>query len=517
MNRRTLSLICAALAGAVTLLLAATQDPVVTVTGGQVKGRALTTGAVFKGLPFAAPPVGDLRWKEPMPVKSWTGVRDAGDFGATCAQIDAGWNKMAAEKGKEDCLFLNVWAPEWPPKSRKPVMFWIHGGGNMGGSAVGAGGIEPPFDGERMAAHGVVVVTINYRLGLFGFFAHPELTAESPHHASGNYGLLDQIAALRWVQENIARFGGDPHDVTVFGQSAGGQDTGLLLASPLAKGLIHRAIEESGTVTIGGDVTAPRSKLEQAGVQLAATWKAPATGQIQYLRGLSTAEILKASPPYAQRGPLRPEPDIDGYAIVKVPAQVFKDHQELPVPLIVGNNGRERTLAGGPEALKKAIEAFYGNQASQAFKLYGLDGPNPDSYPPHGDGNSQWETDNMFRCGSVVIANWHSARFPTWEYEFTRASEPQGAVHSWELQFVFGNLRPEASQPADRKLSDQVLEYWTNFARTGNPNGGSLPDWPKHDPKAAAYIDFSADGPTALEGLRQGACAMFEQRLPLSK
>jgi para-nitrobenzyl esterase len=354
-------------------------------------------------------------------------------------------------------------------------------------------------------------------LGLLGFFAHPDLTAESAHNASGNYGLLDQIAALQWVKQNIARFGGDPGNVTVFGQSAGGQDTGLLLSSPLSKGLIQHAIEESGTVMMGGELTAPRSKLEQAGIQLAAKLNAPATGQIKFLRTLSAADILKASPPYAQRGALRPEPNIDGYAIVKLPAEVFREHGELPVPLIIGNNGRERTLAGGAEALKKAIGEVYGDKAGLAAKLYGVDGPNPDTYAPHGDGNSQWETDRMFRCGSVVIANWHSAQFPTWEYEFTRAPEAQGALHSWELQYVFGNLMRDASKPADRRLSDQVLEYWTNFAKTGNPNGSALPNWPKHDPRKTAYIDFGAEGPVAREALRQEACTLFEQNLPMPK
>jgi hypothetical protein len=283
-------------------------------------------------------------------------------------------------------------------------------------------------------------------------------------------------------------------------QGAGGHDIGLLLSSPLTKGLIHRAVEESGTVMIGCEPTPSRTRLEAAGIELAANLKALAKNQIQYLRSLSAAEILKGSPAYGQRGPLRPEPDIDGYAVVKLPAQVFREHRELPVPLMIGNNGRERTMAGGPEALKKALGDYYHDRGAEATKVYGLDGPNPDSYAPHGGANAQWETDRMFRCGSVVVANWHSARFPTWEYEFTRAPEPRGAVHSWELQFVFGNLK-QATEPADRSLSDQVVGYWTNFATTGNPNGGSLPNWPKHDATAAAYMDFSADGPVAREGL----------------
>jgi para-nitrobenzyl esterase len=247
---------------------------VVAVTGGKLKGKILAAGAVFKGIPFAAPPVGDLRWKEPMPVRPWGGVRDATEYGATCAQIDANWNKMAAEKRQEDCLFLNVWAPEWPARSRKVVMLWMHGGGNMGGSALGLGGIEPSFDGENLAKRGVMVVTIQYRLGLFGFFAHPELTEESPHHASGNYGLLDQVAALRWAHDN-RRVRGRSGKCDSLRASAGGHDIGLLLSSPLTKGLIHRAVEESGTVMIGGELTPAHSPLEAAGVQTAAALEAP--------------------------------------------------------------------------------------------------------------------------------------------------------------------------------------------------------------------------------------------------
>ncbi|MDR3415155.1 MAG: carboxylesterase family protein, partial [Nevskia sp.] len=189
-------------------LALAADGPIVAVTGGRIQGRLLRApgGAVFQAVPFAAPPVGDLRWREPKPVKPWQGVRDASAYGATCAQVAGGWNEKAAALGSEDCLFLNVWNSEWPASTQKPVMVWIHGGANMGGSALGAGGIEPPFDGEPLARHGVILVTLQYRLGLLGFMAHPELTAESPHHASGNYGLMDQIAALQWVRDNIAKF-----------------------------------------------------------------------------------------------------------------------------------------------------------------------------------------------------------------------------------------------------------------------------------------------------------------------
>jgi para-nitrobenzyl esterase len=287
----------AALACAAGISMAET-GPTVSVTGGQVQGRTLPGGAVFKAIPFAAPPVGDLRWKPPMPVKSWSGVRDAGEYGATCAQMNANWNRVAATNGKEDCLFLNVWTPEWPSKTKKPVMMWIHGGGNQGGSALGSGGIEPPFDGENLSRHGVVVVTIQYRLGLLGFLAHPELTAESPNHASGNYAIMDQIAALRWIKENISAFGGDPANVTVFGQSAGGRNTGQLLVSPLSAGLFARAIEESGTVVGGATLTPTLGDAEKAGVGFAAKMGAPATGALAYMRKLPVAEVLKAEPTY---------------------------------------------------------------------------------------------------------------------------------------------------------------------------------------------------------------------------
>src|SRR5579872_5222178 len=225
---------------------AADSAPAVAVTGGQIRGGALQNGgAVFKGVPFAQAPVGDLRWREPAAVKAWTGVREATAFGAPCAQNAGG---RMQESSSEDCLFLNVWTSEWPARARKPVMVWFHGGGNYAGTASGNN-----FDGESLARHGVVLVTTNYRLTIFGFFAHPELTRESAHHASGNYGLLDQIAALQWIHDNIARFGGDPANVTIFGQSAGAVDANVLMTSPLARGLFHRVIAESGTVTRNPD------------------------------------------------------------------------------------------------------------------------------------------------------------------------------------------------------------------------------------------------------------------------
>ena len=250
------------------------QGPVVSVPGGQVRGEVLKDGgAVFRGIPFAQPPLADLRWREPMPVKPWTGVREATVFGGECAQNPM-WGH--AKVVNEDCLYLNVWTPAMPPTSLKPVMVWIHGGGNVAGS-----GRE---NGESLSRHGVVLVNFNYRLAVFGFFAHPALTAESPHHASGNYGLMDQIAALKWVHENIKSFGGDPSNVTIFGESAGAMDVNLLMTAPQAKGLFQRVIAESGTVLIDNGA-APLSTAEQHGEKFAELAKAPSgAGALQALR-----------------------------------------------------------------------------------------------------------------------------------------------------------------------------------------------------------------------------------------
>jgi para-nitrobenzyl esterase len=495
-----------ALASVFAIVCVAQSDgPLVATAQGQVAGEALKAGgSVFKAIPFAQPPVGDLRWREPLAPKAWSGTRDARKYAAPCAQIDANWNTVASKTGSEDCLYLNVWSPEWPSRSAKPVMVWFHGGGNTGGSFLGEGGIEPSFDGERLSRHGVVVVTTSYRLGLLGFIAHPELTEESSHHASGNYGLMDQIAALRWVRDNIAKFGGDPTNVTIFGQSAGAHDVGMLMASPLARGLFQKAIGESGSVVIRAGLTRSREDLEQAGIQLAARLGAPAKGQIKYMRGLSAAEIFKAAPGYNDRGSDRPEPDIDGYAITKQPAAMFRAGEEAAIPLLIGNNARERTAAD----LTKEIQEFYGPLGPKALKLYESAATD---YAPWGNAKSQFATDVQFRCSASTIAQWHSARAPTFEYEFTRALEPRGAVHSWELQYVFGNLK-QATEPADRKLSDEVQVYWSNFAKTGNPNGAGAPSWPKFA-SGREYMDLGSPAPVAKAALRAPFCDVWREKL----
>ncbi len=311
---------------------AATPPPVVSLTTGQIRGTNLDQGgAAFKGIPFAQPPVGDLRWRPPERVKAWKGERDATAFGAACAQ-NGGGGRGPLANSSEDCLFLNVWNAEWPARSRKPVMLWLHGGGNYAGTASGNN-----FDGESLARHGVVLVTTNYRLTIFGFFAHPELTHASPHHASGNYGLLDQIATLQWIHDNIARFGGDPANVTIFGQSAGAVDANVLMTAPLAKGLFQRVIAESGTVTRNPDPatlsmtalgavmavkTGPISSSDAASLAESEA-KGQKLGTLKCIREMSAADLLKiVAAPQMSIGPANGV-IVDGWVIPKPPAEVF--------------------------------------------------------------------------------------------------------------------------------------------------------------------------------------------------
>ena len=333
------------------LVAGATGELIVDTTGGSLNGatRALG-GAEFLGIPYAQPPVGDLRWREPLPAKPWTGVREATTFGAPCAQAILGdWNRHDAETSKEDCLFLNVMTPVWPaPKMPLPVMVWFHGGANAGGTASSA-----LYKDGMLVQHGVVLVTVNYRLGMVGFFAHPALTKESPHHSSGNYGLLDQLLALQWVHDNIAKFGGDPANVTAFGQSAGAIDAGYLMVSPLAKGLFQRLIAQSGSPL--GPPLPKLSEAEQANQKLVASLKAPADHELQSLRERSVQELLvvpgKQDPEAPSIGPI-----IDGWLISRSPAEVLSAGQEAPVDLLIGTTSREFGMPGPPDEVRKLFK-----------------------------------------------------------------------------------------------------------------------------------------------------------------
>lgn len=508
---------------------AAMTQAVVSLPTGRVRGDLLKQGgAVFKGIPFAQPPMGELRWRPPVPVKPWNGERDATHFGAPCSQNT---NGRILEQSSEDCLFLNVWTPEWPLRSKLPVMFWIHGGGNYAGTASGTN-----FDGESLARHGVIVVTANYRLTIFGFFAHPELTRESPHHASGNYGLMDQIAALQWIHDNIANFGGDPANITVFGQSAGAVDANVLMTSPLTKSLFHRVIAESGTVTRNPDdatlkMTAlgPVMKVkegpltfsdtpllaeaEHRGEELAGMLGAPPSQSLKFLRQMPVGDLLKAvNAPRMSIGPANGI-DVDGWVLPKSPAEVFAKGEEHRVALLIGNNARERTPPKtATEDLQQAISGMYGSLAPKAFALYG-----GGADPLYGGQATQWVVDTMYRCPVVAQLMWHAPKNPSWEYQFDRAvpgRETAGAVHGAEVPYVFGALdasgRGTAYAAADRETSAAMQQYWASFAKTGDPNSGSsLPVWPAFDAAARRYMEFTDRGPVSGEALRGPFCDLY--------
>jgi para-nitrobenzyl esterase len=485
--------------------LAADIGPVVPVTGGQIRGRlAREGGAAFRGIPFAQPPVGELRWREPQPVAAWTGIRDAGEAGPPCAQNSSGWNEKESIASREDCLYLDVRTPEWPPTSKKPVMVWFHGGANAGG----AGASDPLYEATRLVGRGIVLVVVEYRLGAFGFFAHAELTRESPNHASGNYGLLDQLAGLRWVHDNIALLGGDPGNVTVFGQSAGASDLTALMASPLSAGLIHRAIAESG---VGG--RAPSlAQQEEAGARFAQRLQAPATGALAFLRSLSTAALLGAGP-----GP--GGITVDGWLLPAAPSDVFASGRQLRVPFLIGNNAIEMSGQRTPEELRKQIDARYADLAPKALALYGLATPGAPGTtdPVYGSPTDQWTTDTGLRCSGRLQAERHRASgASTWLYEFDRAIPPKPTVvHSSELPYVFGNLWPTGSQAGqftevDRTISDTMQAYWTNFAKTGDPNGQGLPAWPAFEPKSRAFMRFGVAGEIGADHDQRGPfCDLF--------
>jgi len=502
------------LAIALTPFALAAEQPVVTVTGGQVRRRLLADGpgAVFRGLPFAQPPVGELRWREPQPVAGWSGVREADHPGPPAAQAAFGWNDTFAAAGREDCLYLDVWTPAFQPPAHLPVMVWFHGGGNV----AGAGGADPLYEGTALIRRGVVLVIVEYRVGLFGFFAHPELTHESPHHASGNYGIMDQIAALQWVRDNIARFGGDPGNVTIFGQSAGAIDVVGLLTSPPAAGLFHRAIAQSGAWLIGLP-TPTLAEGEQAGVRTAAKLGAPAPGSLRFLRSLSAATLLQG----IEKVGMTP-PNVDGWVFTESPGRVLAAGRGARVPLLIGNIAIEFAASGGLAEIQKQITSTFGPRAAQALALYGLTGAStpPAADPLYGDLVDQWGTD-AFRAACIIEGEWQAAAGNSvWEYQFDRAIPPRPkAGHSGDLPYVFGNLYAGGSQggefqEVDRRLSETVQTYWTNFARAGDPNGPSLPSWPKHDGQTRRFLEFTPEAKVAAGVNQRGPiCDLFRELL----
>jgi para-nitrobenzyl esterase len=497
-------LLAAALAGS-----AYAQDRVKT-SNGAVEGTIEQGSGIraFKGIPFAEPPVGDLRWKPPQPVKGWTGVRKTDKFGPRCMQRPVFSDMRFRSNGmSEDCLYLNVWTPAKSGREKLPVLVYFFGGGFVAGD-----GSEFRYDGESMAKRGIVAITVNYRLGVFGFFAHPELTNESTRHASGNYALLDQHAALLWVQENIAAFGGDPKRVTIAGESAGSVAVSAQMASPLSKGLIAGAIGESGSI-ISALSAVPLAEGERNGVKFATGLSEGSPPSLAALRAMPAEQLLEAT---AKPGLPRFSPTVDGYFFPKPPADIYASGEQAHVPLLAGSNSEESGYSGilGREPVtvenyRKALQRLYGDKADEVFRLYPASNETEvmdAAQDLAGDrfiGYSTWKwVDLATRSGGKPTYYYLYARpRPTLRAAPAPATgaanprpRPRGASHSAEIEYAMGNLDTNevyAWTPDDYKVSKVMQEYFANFIKTGNPNGPGVPNWPAFNTGQRMIIDVN--------------------------
>jgi para-nitrobenzyl esterase len=509
-----------------------TKRPLVHLASGMLEGHMSGEIAVFNGIPFAAPPIGPLRWREPQPIAPWTGIRDATNPSRPCFQslqgTDSFLQPLAEAYGvayspqtldpSEDCLYLNVWTPELQPATRLPVMVWLHGGSNRVGS-----GAEPGYDGASLASRGVIVVTINYRLGVMGFFAHPELTAESPHHSSGNYGLLDQIEALRWVKQNIAQFGGDSENVTLFGESAGSVDATTLMASPLAANLFRRVIAESGPA-FGLGPSQDLAKMEKLGAAVGTEAGGQPGSQLTVLRNLPAAQIARIQGNLIASSFKGYDPNasiVDGWVLPQSTASAFAQGKLLRVDLLAGLNAREFSAfrigaaaaakklpqpankPGATEQLKQFADVarpLYGGWTNIAVATYSV------QILLHGaPAIDQASNDIVAACpiGAEAALTTNAGR-RAFVYRFDRSVPGKGeaelgAFHSLELPYVFGTFQVRAFgwlpfTPIDHKLSQIIQSYWTNFAKTGDPNGPGLPHWIAWTTAQEPYLSFSESG-----------------------
>ncbi|MBI1211919.1 MAG: carboxylesterase family protein [Alphaproteobacteria bacterium] len=451
----------------------------VAVEGGLIEGANDGGLTAYKGVPFAAPPVGDLRWREPQPVVPWSGVRPAKQFAPACMQRGVSMPGEAPPAISEDCLYVNIWAPAHSSAARLPVLVWIYGGGFSNGSAS-----MPLYWGDKLARKGIVVVTVAYRVGAFGFLAHPELTHESPHATSGNYGLLDQIAALRWVKNNIAAVGGDPTRVTIAGQSAGSTSVCILAASPLARGLFEGVIGESGGFFEPVQI-APGYILANAEREGAAFAQSLGASSIAALRSLPAAKVLEGKMPSGAH------PVIDPYVLPATPYDAFATGRQSDVPTLIGANAEEARAFLDVSSIHAAtygadIEKMFGKLPPQLYE----------QYPHTTDADArqsriEFETDLRFRWNMWTWARLQSAtgKSKVFFYSFDHAPPfPSnsvragwGASHFAELWYVFDHLDQEPYRwtQADRRLADAMSSYWVNFVRTGNPNGNGLAQWPE--------------------------------------
>jgi para-nitrobenzyl esterase len=446
----------------------------------------------FKGIPFAAPPVGDLRWRAPQAPLPWKGIRAANKFGASAMQIKQGsrnpWTEefMVQNDISEDCLFLNVWTPGTNATKKQAVLVYIHGGGFVEGS----GGVDV-YDGEELAKKGIVVVTVNYRLGVFGFLAHPELSAESPHGVSGNYGILDQLAALQWIKKNIASFGGDPSRVTIAGQSAGASSVNALIMAPQAAGLFHAAITESGTKFSTGSQAIPTlSDAEKVGLKYALSKGATTLAQ---LRALTPDQLMK---PDTTKPQIRFGRVIDGYYQPTDMLTIFAQGKQHDTPFMNGYNADETMYVGNKG---KEFESVYSAFNKTMEKKAG-------------------QQQSLINANLWLEHRAKTAKTNAYAYFFTRAipwpEHPEfGAFHTGEVPYVFANLkmikRPWTS--LDTLVAEQMSSYWVNFVNTGNPNGKGLPKWSAYQPQTNKVMEIGtktemipiADSPERYDFLKK--------------
>ncbi|MGD0613946.1 MAG: carboxylesterase/lipase family protein [Verrucomicrobiota bacterium] len=496
-----------------------------TTANGVLEGVVSPDGKVrtFKGIPYAAPPVGPLRWKAPQPAPSWTGVRKAVDFGPRSMQGRIFDDMIFHDEGpSEDCLYLNMWMPANPPQSKLPVMVWIHGGGFVAGSSS-----EPRQDAGNLSKKGVMVVSFNYRLGVFGFFAHPGLTQESGHNASGNYGLLDQVAALEWIQKNIATFGGDPDNVTIFGESAGSLSVSALMASPLARGLFHRAIGESGAFFGTTLPLKSRVEAEKAGVKFAES--AFGTASLEALRALPAQKVLDA----ALKKPRQDfSPDIDGYFLPTDCGSIYASGKQSHIPLLAGWNKDEGSFRSFFARDKPTVENYvaraktrFGSNAEAFLKVY----------PATTDAQAKRAAQDFAGDQFIAHSTWKwlemqlkTGESPVFRYEFDQTlplpanakpgTEPT-APHSSEIEFVFRVLSSKNLpwRPEDREVSELMSSYWANFAKTGNPNGPDLPQWPAYDSQGGYQVMHLGANPGSAPDEHRGRYVFLDRILSQGK
>ncbi|MFZ1031681.1 MAG: carboxylesterase family protein [Candidatus Acidiferrales bacterium] len=526
--RRFAKMLCvaalASLAAATPLGAAMPQDLVKTETG-TVEGTLNTdhTVRMFKGVPFAAPPVGDLRWKTPQPPLSWQGIRHADKFGSPCMQTDVfGDIYFRDSQPSEDCLNLSIWIPAHPAQAKLPVIVWFYGGGFVAGS-----NSEPRYDGESLAKKGVIIVSPNYRLGIFGFFSHPELTKESEHHASGNYGLLDQVAALHWVLRNVSAFGGDPHNITIAGESAGSLSVSALMASPLSKHLFQKAIGESGAFfpsrPTGGMQLKRLAETEKFGVKFAQSLGANSLAE---LRAKPANDLLQAAAQHNKGSDFHP--NIDGYFLTTEVRTIYEKGAQSHVPLLAGWNADENKMSVllAPQkptarSFAEQAQARFDGDASEFLKLYpaatdqeallsaeALAGDDFIAF-------STWKcTDIQAKTGDAPVYQYHFEQIPAVKPGKMIGSLPAseaGARHAGEIEYVFETLKSEEGVPwtaADFKVSEQMASYWTNFAKTGDPNGDHLPKWPPYasqDGYQVMHLSGEGQGSHAAKDARQRA------------